>query len=1351
MATSQLASSVTPVVIDPGIDLGQGKGKGASSSVGKDALTSSLPIAQEAPRGAPDGADPTQRGVEHVLSSCYVASILNLIAATPGYRAAFDPAVTVLPAQSPGRRLQDLISPLVATLTGNGVVAADRVRAVIRLLGELGMLQQHEGELEGAQQDANQVLLLMLDRVFPVGGDVLTTRETRTYTDQHQPAVRDDQRQFVLQLNARGHRTLEAALRAYFVTDAAGPVGDNPHTTTRRATGFPSMLSIAMARVDAGDTIDMPIEFTPPADIAVDGVARPRYRLQAFIVRDTFSEDIGGHYVAVLRTGDRWIESDDIGRPKQGAPDVHSPRTRAIDVGTHMSHGQASPAHMLATLYTYVRVAQPDDVGGDVGAVPLRGGQVQAPPEEAAPKQAVEPVSKQAVEPEPKPAVKDDERTSFESSWLADPEARDLRVKQAMARALSALSAMGWGSVNTGGGFLGAVPGGPEVRFKGTWYTRAQLKDAVVRDPKCFGAAHMPDLVALIDHLTPGREFADWSVLNRELCFIRDNAIDGKRFDTVAHKRESEARARRAQQQREREDAERQAAVAQAAKREIAGTSMESMLAASEQIEQEIGKRAAQHEKSQTAATEMATRVMTFITAYQRLSGVDLAPELGTTNKETAGAVGKDAETVRAALVGRDATLHERMTHVLAFREVLGGLLLKPETKVHARTAAIEAGFDATALDELARGAGSKHHDAIFALKSEIVQRRGGPVATNTQSAASLGIPFSDRERALWGGDTPTFGVGEKQVDVNAKHDWVKEKRAQGLPVKSGPSTHTLEIFEVARLLGLEARLPADDLRMAATGYLLPIGAHSLVEIEHVAAMFGCELARGPEAYAQRLLALGGIRAPKLGTGQALFAGLRGYAGKPDLDADAQMIAAHHYLLAHGYVFAGFHGSSKTVCNKIFEGGINQKDGGKSRKADDPWSGFYLAPSLETATGYSGENAGDKSTAKPAEKPPEQTETALLRVYAPASIVEHLTQARLSLDRGDAVLDELRGRLGHALPAAQDYYILGREADLEPDLEAVMSWHAAEQCIAIPSLHERVQGGRGVAKHSAVEAGLSNNTGMPSHLTFEGEAAPSSSGGNQLDGASSSSAPEQWEPSEQHRKHTAWGGGAAYLARSPSGGPSPVQVRQLNALGIPVKPGATWAAVNAESLKVQANANSLQEMLEQLGDVPVGSPAWRDFAMRFASAKDATEIAPKLFLSGQATASNMAWQQGHVKLVLNCCQYSFPHAEGVAYVDCEVTGFEDGLFEWTSKQIAAAMGGGVLVHCIEGKNRSATVVAAYLMKTQGLKAVAAIRVVCAARPWAEPDLPSLLAWEKFLAGKKSTAKAVDGAVDKGAE
>lgn len=196
----------------------------------------------------------------------------------------------------------------------------------------------------------------ILQIVQPMQGQLITTHAVNydNPDGENRNSVRA-QSQAVLQLTAHGHPTLELALAAYFGDERrAGDDVARPHTIRTRALHFPPVLSIGMLRQDENDRIDMPEVFRVPATIMSNGLPGPRYRLQAFIVRNTFSHKGGGHYVAVMRDGQGWAESDDMGKGKKGEEDVMTPRTRDVDVSTHALGDHPAPAYSLATLYTYV-------------------------------------------------------------------------------------------------------------------------------------------------------------------------------------------------------------------------------------------------------------------------------------------------------------------------------------------------------------------------------------------------------------------------------------------------------------------------------------------------------------------------------------------------------------------------------------------------------------------------------------------------------------------------------------------------------------------------------------------------------------------------------------------------------------------------------------------------------------------------------------------------------------------------------------------------------------------------------------------------------------------------------------
>lgn len=327
-----------------------------SLATARSSLSSSVPLLEGGELAPVESGYGERRGVEHVQSSCYAASILNLVAAVPAYRRLFDSRLTPTPPDSEPRLLQQTIGPMLRTLGSNGTVRAADVRRLLQVLGQLGLLQGGEDALE-QQQDASQVMMAILQRVQPWQDQVLTAHAVRYDNPggENRNALRL-QRQAVLQLTAVGHRTLEQALIAYFgVERRAGRGIANPHRVSTRAVSFPPVLSIGMLRQGSGDHIDMPQVFRIPGAVTAGGQPGPRYRLQAFIVRTTFSHESDGHYVAVMRDGpDGWAESDDMGESKEDEPGVMSPRTRSIDVSTHAVDGHPAPAYALATLYTYV-------------------------------------------------------------------------------------------------------------------------------------------------------------------------------------------------------------------------------------------------------------------------------------------------------------------------------------------------------------------------------------------------------------------------------------------------------------------------------------------------------------------------------------------------------------------------------------------------------------------------------------------------------------------------------------------------------------------------------------------------------------------------------------------------------------------------------------------------------------------------------------------------------------------------------------------------------------------------------------------------------------------------------------
>ncbi len=117
--------------------------------------------------------------------------------------------------------------------------------------------------------------------------------------------------------------------------------------------------------------------------------------------------------------------------------------------------------------------------------------------------------------------------------------------------------------------------------------------------------------------------------------------------------------------------------------------------------------------------------------------------------------------------------------------------------------------------------------------------------------------PLSEREKGYQksvspeyakGFNTPLkFTEGARYFLLNEESAWVQKMRALSVPLKGGPSGHTAIFFEANTLLGANADPHA--LRLAAIGHLLPIRAHSLIEIVEVAARYGCDPALFPGFY----------------------------------------------------------------------------------------------------------------------------------------------------------------------------------------------------------------------------------------------------------------------------------------------------------------------------------------------------------------------------------------------------------------------------------------------------------------------------------------------------------------------
>ena len=162
----------------------------------------------------------------------------------------------------------------------------------------------------------------------------------------------------------------------------------------------------------------------------------------------------------------------------------------------------------------------------------------------------------------------------------------------------------------------------------------------------------------------------------------------------------------------------------------------------------------------------------------------------------------------------------------------------------------------------------------------------------------------------------------------------------------------------------------------------------------------------------------------------------------------------------------------------------------------------------------------------------------------------------------------------------------------------------------------------------------------------------------------------------------------------------------------------------------------------------------RKLAILRQSKQDA-ELAPigardDLFIGSIGAARNVAALRAvgitHVVAAVSADDADF-RAPGVAYLHCDVRDAPDedlaAHFLRASEFIARALAGDggargappgrVLVHCFQGKSRSASLVCAHLMRAEGVGFLEALEEVRAHRPAAQPNLgfvAQLRRWEK---------------------
>lgn len=86
-------------------------------------------------------------------------------------------------------------------------------------------------------------------------------------------------------------------------------------------------------------------------------------------------------------------------------------------------------------------------------------------------------------------------------------------------------------------------------------------------------------------------------------------------------------------------------------------------------------------------------------------------------------------------------------------------------------------------------------------------------------------------------GENLKWGNPAADMVMNEANAWVQQQRKDGMPLKGGPSGHTHKFMMTNQILGMP--ISPDEMRIVCLGHLLPINAHTFVEVMEAAKGFG--------------------------------------------------------------------------------------------------------------------------------------------------------------------------------------------------------------------------------------------------------------------------------------------------------------------------------------------------------------------------------------------------------------------------------------------------------------------------------------------------------------------------------
>lgn len=289
--------------------------------------------------------------------------------------------------------------------------------------------------------------------------------------------------------------------------------------------------------------------------------------------------------------------------------------------------------------------------------------------------------------------------------------------------------------------------------------------------------------------------------------------------------------------------------------------------AAGGRFEKRLGDYAFGHATANAVAKELSDKVVAYMTKRGELhqqyvnaakDATSLAPDkawkdMGAANTRLAGAVGVEVKAVQDALT--TGNIRERLTHIHNFFEsVLGKDVLDGSKTDEIKQVMTTAGLNqakvsarAVALQPQEKLADAMPADSSVKGRKEI-RDKAGSGASSRPAKEAIGLSAREKAHQNIKGDDDLlqWNEGVKAWLINEQAAWSKLHRNLGVPIAAGPSGHTNSFMQIADYLNVNKPY---DVRLAVIGHLLPIRAHSLVEVLDAAKPYGAAYTPGRGMY----------------------------------------------------------------------------------------------------------------------------------------------------------------------------------------------------------------------------------------------------------------------------------------------------------------------------------------------------------------------------------------------------------------------------------------------------------------------------------------------------------------------